>query len=153
MVNKSYNNIIYSLYSAIIFGIFMLTSCNNDTECDTAPLFHVSSYIHLNKIADDITVELNQGIINMIKLGEDEPHIYIQFSDPASLSQNNRIGSKEYILTITSKTVLPTYPLGYKIKIVSNELWTDVSKIYDSLDNEILFTRNNINEITLKIEN
>lgn len=141
------------MISFLFCFLFMLSSCSNDNEGNTPGLFSADLNIVLKAYSEDVSIDINKGVINNIRFDQEESSLKIVFSDPASIAHRDETTMQDYEFILKSKTVLSAYPLGYKLKVVSNKSWTAIEKVYDHNGDILPYTISKIGEITIELNN
>lgn len=97
-------------------------------------------YIHLSDFSDDVKVSLPKYCTTEVTYNKEKSLVIVNLSDPsARTNRKEEYFAHAYVLTMTSSSVLSQYPDGYPLKVVSNDGWTEVAKIYDKDGKEIPF--------------
>ena len=113
--------------------LVLLAGCrmvNNST-----PLFWAGFEIALGeKYSDNVTVTINTGVVQEIKLDRESSSIKFKIDDLDSTSGED-IRAHEYIITFTGDNI----ESGTYIRVVTDDVWSEIDKIYDKDGNEIPF--------------
>ena len=102
---------------------------------DSAPLFWASLEIALGeKYSDNVTVTSNAGVVQEIESDRESSSIKFNINDHDSTSGED-IRAHEYIITFTGANI----ESGTYIRVVTDDAWSEIDKIYDKDGNEIPF--------------
>ena len=102
---------------------------------DSAPLFWASLEIALGeKYSDNVTVTSNAGVVQEIESDRESSSIKFNINDHDSTSGED-IRAHEYIITLTGANI----ESGTYIRVVTDDAWSEIDKIYDKDGNEIPF--------------
>ena len=102
---------------------------------DSTPVFWASLEIVLGeKYSDNVTVTSNAGVVQEIESDRESSSIKFNINDHDSTSGED-IRAHEYIITFTGANI----ESGTYIRVVTNDIWSEIDKIYDKDGNEIPF--------------
>lgn len=87
----------------------------------------------------NVSAEQQKHFGTKVKYNKEESLVVVEFYDPSAIHPKGQLFAHAYVLTMTSSSVLSQYPDGYPLKVVSNDGWTEVAKIYDKDGKEIPF--------------
>lgn len=150
-------------FSTLLFSILLgFVGCKDTPDFDSGSPYVFTLYIHLSDFADDVDVKLTnvseeqqKYFSTKVTYNKEESLVVVDFCDPAATHpKKTDMFAHEYIFTLTSNSVLSQYPDGYQLKVVSNDTWSNVAKIYDKDGKEIPFVGygNNDPNTNIKIE-
>lgn len=139
------------IYIPILLStLLFLTGCK-EPIMDSHPLFFFNLDIHLSNYSDDILVKSDKGRMEKITFNDAENIVSFRFNDPESTFPKGSL-IQEYVFTLSSNSTLSKYPDGYNIKVVTNDRWTGVDKIYNNEGEEIPFIVDPVNAYKLSIQ-
>ena len=114
--------------------LVLLAGCRY-VENSTVPFRMVLEVSLDDKFSKDITVTTSAGHLNDIGFEEESHSIIIDISEPTTREGIGARVPHEYVITLYGQNIeSETY-----IRVVTNDVWSEIDKIYDKDGNEIPF--------------
>ena len=104
-------------------------------ENSTVPFWMVLEVSLDDKFSKDITVTTSAGYLNDIGFEEESHSIIIDISEPTTREGIGARVPHEYVITLYGQNI----ESGTYIRVVTNDIWSEIDKIYDKDGNEIPF--------------
>ena len=118
-----------------IVSCFVLLAGCRYVENSTVPFRMVLEVSLDDKFSKDITVTTSAGHLNDIGFEEESYSIIIDISEPTTREGIGARVPHEYVITLYGQNI----ESGTYIRVVTNDVWSEIDKIYDKDGNEIPF--------------
>lgn len=119
---------------AVSIMLVLLAGCRY-VENSTVPFRMVLEVSLDDKFSKDITVTTSAGHLNDIGFEEESHSIIIDISEPTTREGIGARVPHEYVITLYGQNI----ESGTYIRVVTNDVWSEIDKIYDKDGNEIPF--------------
>ena len=119
---------------AVSIMLVLLAGCRY-VENSTVPFWMVLEVSLDDKFSKDITVTTSAGYLTDIGFEEESHSIIIDISEPTTREGIGARVPHEYVITLYGQNI----ESGTYIRVVTNDIWSEIDKIYDKDGNEIPF--------------